>query len=82
MDKQQEQEYEALLEMFNSDGWKHFQKEFKDVLEQMVEWAPDQCPTNDDWQFRRGAIAQLRIVTGYEQFIRLSLAQEEEDASL
>lgn len=81
MDKLEQQEYEALLEMFNSKGWEIYSKQWEDTLKQMIKMAPDYCITNDTWQYQRGAIDQIKRVTGYEHFTRVSLEQvENEDA--
>ena len=38
-----------------------------------VEYADTACPTNDQWQFRRGELNTLRVITHYEEYIRSAL---------
>lgn len=83
MTEQEEKRLEALLEMFNSKGWKEFQLEVAENLKISVESAPDTCIDGDQWQFRRGEILKLKQFAGYEDFIRASLeVMENEDAQL
>lgn len=83
MDKEQEKKFNALREMFNSEGWKYFQEEVEESLKTSVETAPDSCGTEAEWQFRRGEIFKLRQIKGYQTYIEVSEQyMEEEDASV
>jgi hypothetical protein len=68
MDKQTQQEYEDLLEMFNKDGWALYSKEIEDLYNDLKDTAHTQCTTNDKWQFRRGQLEALGRLITYEQF--------------
>ena len=82
----EEVEYENLVEMFASDGWKYFEKSVSDLEEAMTQEAPNGAITNDAWQYARGQIQQLRSIKGYENYVRLSweqgLANQREDANV
>jgi hypothetical protein len=67
----QEKEYEALCDMFMSEGWKFFIKGITDLEENITQIAPDAADTNDKWQYARGKINQLRTTMGYEQWIKM-----------
>jgi hypothetical protein len=72
-----EKEYEALLGMFNSEGWKIFHKERTELLEAAKETAHNTCITNDDWQFRRGVIFALEQVVNYPAYTEAVREQQE-----
>lgn len=78
-----EEEYNALVSMFESDGWKMFMESVTDAEDVLTRTAVDSAVTNDDWQLLRGRLIQLRSQAGWEQYIRLSyeqsLANEAED---
>lgn len=69
MDREQEKQYEDLREMFNSEGWKVFIGEIEEKLKASVDTAPDTCINNDQWQFRKGEIFQLRQIANLETYI-------------
>jgi hypothetical protein len=68
MDKQIQQEYEDLLEMFNKDGWKLYSEELSELYKDLKDSAHTQCKTNDEWQFRRGQLEALGRLITYEEF--------------
>jgi hypothetical protein len=73
--KQQQEalkEYEALLEMFDTEGWRIFQREAEDSLRVLTEQAPMDCITNEQWQLRRGEIQKLKQIAGFQQFTKES----------
>jgi len=78
--------FEDLIDMFTSDGWALFIKGTEELEQAIVKAAPDGAITNDQWQFARGQVQQLRSVLGYENYVRLGYeAQErqiEEDSIL
>lgn len=75
-----EEYYEKLIELFSTEGWKMFQTEAKERLTSLIDAAPDVCTTNETWQYQRGCIATLRTIVGYENFIRSTMEQAENDA--
>ena len=77
-----EKEYEALCDMFLSEGWEIFMKGITDLEETVVQVAPDHANTNDKWQYARGKIHQLRVIMGYEDYTKLSWEQSLEDLKL
>ena len=67
-----EKDFDALDDMFNSDGWKLYVAQTKELTDNIVEAAPTGAVTNDQWQYARGQISQLRAILGYENFVRVS----------
>jgi len=67
----QEKELEALADMFQSDGWKIFYEKTEDLEKQLVQGAPNGALTNDQWQFARGQILQLRSILSYPDYIEM-----------
>jgi DNA-binding MurR/RpiR family transcriptional regulator len=65
--------------MFSHPGWKEFQEEYKQLLSTAEDTAVDSCNTNEEWQIRRGVTVTLRQLTNYEEFIRQTLNQIEEE---
>ncbi len=78
----EEKEFEALNDMFTSEGWIIFTQQIGDLTKLLVEAAPDSAVTNDQWQYRRGQVQQMRSVLGYEQYIREAQKQKEEEDAL
>lgn len=76
--EQVQKQFEALFEMFSTEGWKIFQEEFKNQLDSFTENAPDVCTTNDQWQYIRGQIHKMRQIVGYQQFVEAQYEQFEE----
>lgn len=78
-----ETEYNSLVDMFNSDGWKVFISQVEETEDAATKGAVNAAETNDSWQFLRGWISCARGTAAYETFVRLSyeeqLRQEEED---
>ena len=72
----EEKEIEALLDMFGSEGWKFFITSLEEVDQVLKETAVDNAVSNDQWQYCRGMIHQIRKITGYENVIKLSLEQD------
>lgn len=81
MDKLAQDYYEALIDMFATDGWKHFIQDQEDALEAMKDGAYIQCPDNDSWQVRRGEINSLAKLVNFEELIRYNLSEIEKDES-
>jgi len=78
MDEQQqrqEKETEALVDMFATEGWKIFMASITEIEELSTKSAPDNAATNDQWQYARGMIHQLRKIMNYETFINLAAEQ-------
>lgn len=73
MTQQEKEELEALEDMFLTKGWKIFVKDFQTLLDTATENPDLECKTNDEWQYRRGSISELRYVTKYEEIMRSRL---------
>ena len=79
MDKDTEQYYEQLLDLFLHPGWKQFQQDFEESFDLLEKTARKDCPTNDQWQYRRGQLEQLDRVITFEQLIRAAYDDLTED---
>ena len=66
MDKETEQYYDDLLELFNSKAWKTFNEDISLMYEALLESSPTACETNDQWQYRRGQLEILNYINNYE----------------
>lgn len=67
-----EEQYENLVDMFSSAGWKLFIEDKRAQGIAMLESAPQKADSNDKWQYCRGQIAEIQAILGFETFIRLS----------
>ena len=74
-----EEEYNALVDMFESDGWKVFTTTLSEVYEGTLQSAPSAAETGDQWQILRGQLSQIQSILGYENFIKLSYEAQQED---
>lgn len=61
-----QQQQETLLSLFEHDGWKLFIGEKEDFYKYLKENAHYECPDNDTWQQRRGALATLEMLISFE----------------
>lgn len=75
----EQRQYEDLVDMFASDGWKFFYKSAEDLEEALTKGAADSAVTNEQWQYLRGQLGQLRSILGYETFITSVWQQKLED---
>lgn len=74
-----EKEYEALNDMFASEGWSLFNDAAQKLLDVLINAAPDHADTNDKWQYARGQIQQIKSIVSYPTFIKATWEQELED---
>jgi len=75
-----EDEYNILVSMFESEGWKLYTSQVEETEEAQTKGAVDGAPDNDSWQWLRGYLTCARGVLGYESFVRLSYEAQLEDA--
>ncbi|RKZ67676.1 MAG: hypothetical protein DRQ48_09465 [Gammaproteobacteria bacterium] len=74
-----QEEYETYVDLFKTEGWKLFQESIVGAEEQLKNSSVDSAVTNDQWQFLRGQLTQLRNVAAFETFIKLTFEQSEKD---
>ena len=74
-----EKEYEALCDMFASEGWKFFIEGITNLEDTVTKIAPDAADTNDKWQYARGKINQLRTTMGYENYIQMAWKAQQDE---
>lgn len=79
MDQQQEKRYNNLRDMFNSEGWKEFQKDIEAQLTPRIDNAFVICQTNDQWQYLRGEVNILKQIEGYQAQVEFQQKLEEEE---
>ena len=70
-----EQEYDALVDMWASTGWKSFITKITDLEKNFTDNAADTAVTGEQWQYTRGQIHQLRSILGFQQFVTMSWEQ-------
>ena len=73
-----EQEEEQAREMFMTSGWSAFIEQIEDQAELCN---LDACSTLEDLWFNKGRLAVLRMLMGYEDYIK-RVGEEEEDYEL
>lgn len=73
----EQKEYEALVDMFASEGWKLFIENKRQMGVAMLDAAPDKADSNDKWQYCRGEINQIKSTLGFENFIRMVWDEQE-----
>jgi hypothetical protein len=80
----EQEQYDALLAMFTSEGWQVFQQ-FTQERMQGINNSAYYWENEDQWKHAKGMHTILSEVLGFENFIRQSLEMqelEEEDVSL
>ena len=70
MDRQLQDYYETLLDLFTRDGWKVFMADQEEAFQHLVITSSRDCPDNDSWQYRRGVMDTLSKVINFENSIR------------
>jgi cell division septation protein DedD len=78
----EEKDYNALVDMFASDGWKYFTKQAMELEDALTRGAVDSAVSNEQWQYLRGQLGQLRSILGYEAFVVAAWEQAEQDKKL
>lgn len=69
MTREQEKEFNALFDTFNSDGWQIFQREAEAQLASLKENSWQTCETGELWLEMRGMIKQLITIVNYQSAI-------------
>ena len=82
MDRQLQDYYESLLDMFSRDGWKTFISDQEGAVEHLMYSASRDCPDNDSWQYRRGCMETLTKIINFEQIIKNSYQTLEKDQDI
>jgi len=77
--KMKEVDYNALIDMFESDGWTLFIKDIEEGEKANTKGAVDGATTNDAWQWLRGYLTCARNTLAFETFVRLSYEQQLKD---
>ena len=81
-DRDEEKDFEDLVEMFKTNGWKKFIQDAKDYEKMVQESSVDNAVTGDQWQYCRGQLHQLRSFIAYEHLtMTIHEQQEAEDAN-
>ena len=78
MEQQDQQAMETLLDLFNHEGWKIFIDDQETLSKGLKEGAYLECNTNEEWQFRRGALTLLDRVLAYENTTKYVMEQDSE----
>ena len=79
MTPEQEKEYDNYCEMFGTVGWKEFIKGLTDIEEVVLKASIDSATINDQWQFLRGQITQIRTIKGFEAYVEALYQQMLDD---
>ena len=70
MERDVQDYYEDLTEMFATKGWQIFVDQHAGELDRLRDNAYLDCDSNDAWQERRGEIKKLITIVFYENLIR------------
>ena len=76
---ERDKEFEESEEMFATTGWKRFIQNTEDYEKMIKDSLVDNAVTNDQWQYARGQLHQLRSFIKYEDFTRTIHEQKEFD---
>ena len=88
MSQMTQEQYDMLVDLFAHPGYKFIIEGLDELKGSLQEAAVDNATTNDQWQFLRGQMAQMRSFIGYETFIhhmwkelqKLEAEEENDDA--
>ena len=75
----EEKDYDALVDMFATDGWKFFVSSLTELEEVITKSAVDNADSNDKWQYCRGQTHQLRSILGYENFVKIAWTESQRE---
>lgn len=73
MEREDQDFYDDLMEMFATKGWKIFVDKVGEELHKLEITSYTDCVDNDLWQERRGEIKKCITVVSYESLIRQDL---------
>ena len=82
MDRELQDYYESLLDLFTTDGWKTFMIDQESAFEHLVFSASRDCLDNDSWQYRRGKMDTLSQIINFEEMIRNNYNNLEKDSEI
>ena len=79
MDRLQDRraELNKLAHTFNTDGWAVYQKDLKELRDTLVDGAPYECLTAEQWTGRRATIHNLDTLLNYQPAAELELEEIE-----
>jgi len=85
--KQYEEDYNKLVDVFNSPGWKEIiHKDAVELVRVLKDASIHDCITTEQWNFRRGYLTAYLEIMNYQIIVEKNyqelLNQEMEDASL
>ena len=63
--QQRWKELNDLAATFATDGFTHYVNEMRELHLALIRNADDECKTNDEWQYRRGQLAMLKMLRAY-----------------
>lgn len=78
MDKELQDYYEKLLELFSTDGWKQYIEDISDNIEHLMDITT--IPDEKQFWFRRGQIEAAQRILAYESSIKNSYEDFEREA--
>tara|TARA_R110000823_G_scaffold267764_1_gene387758 strand:- start:2120 stop:2362 length:243 start_codon:yes stop_codon:yes gene_type:complete len=78
MDKELQDYYEKLLELFSTDGWKQYIEDISDNIEYLMDITT--IPDEKQFWFRRGQIEAAQRILAYESSIKNSYEDFEREA--
>jgi len=67
----QQEDYESLFEMFETEGWKIFIEMADTIYKAGLENAIDSVETGDQWLVLKGELSQLRRILNYEKYTKM-----------
>lgn len=76
---------EALITMFETEGWSVFKRDMTELHDALLSGAPSSCKTSEDWQFMRGQLGAMNRLVHLEEYTRsvqTSILEGDEDADL
>ena len=82
MDRDLQDYYESLLGLFGAEGWQTFMADQEEAFQHLTLSAARDCSDNDAWQYRRGYLAALNQTITFEESIRNSYDNLEQEGAI
>ena len=79
MTPEETKEYDDYCDMFATAGWKRYIDGVTEHKEITLSAAPDSAITNDQWQWCRGAMSNMQINIGFENYVHMVHDQQIEE---
>jgi hypothetical protein len=84
LNRDEQKYYENMFDMFQTEGWKQYVKQYKDIEASLVDGITHNRLSEQDYQFYLGDLSRTRTILAFEETVNTvydNLTAEEPDGA-